>query len=72
MSLFKNIFKKKEAKIAEKAKEAPVTLSLDDTFVHHFIDQDGKFLYCPTPNDVTENILNIVEENQWDLSLIHI
>ena len=47
-------------------KKQPVKLSLDDSFVHHFINEGGKFLYCTKIDEVTENLQKIVSENKWD------
>ncbi|MDT0552419.1 LUD domain-containing protein [Urechidicola vernalis] len=66
MSFFKKIFKKNKAFSEEEIKEQRVTLSLDDSFVHNFIKLGGKFLYCLKNQDVTNNIQNILEENDWD------
>ncbi|MFY7671666.1 hypothetical protein ACOSP6_11330 [Tenacibaculum sp. MEBiC06402] len=46
-------------------KKQPVKLSLDDAFVHHFINEGGKFLYCTKIEEVIENLKNIVQENKW-------
>lgn len=66
MSFFKKIFKSKKDLAEEKLKEQPVSLSLDDSFVHNFIKFGGKFLYCSKKEDVTKNIQHIVDENEWD------
>ena len=66
MAFFKKIFKSFEKKQEDIAKEQPVALSLDDSFVHHFIELGGKFLYCQNNKDVTNNLQNIFEENDWD------
>ncbi|WP_299012309.1 LUD domain-containing protein [uncultured Polaribacter sp.] len=42
-----------------------VKLSLDDLFVHNFIDKGGKFLYCQKQAEVKENIAKILIENNW-------
>ncbi len=47
------------------AKKKEVKLSLDDAFVHHFIDKGGKFLYCTTIEEVKNNLYKIIEENAW-------
>lgn len=66
MKFFKKIFKSFEEKQEDVLKEQPVALSLDDSFVHHFIELGGKFLYCQNNKDVTTNLQNIFEENDWD------
>ena len=65
MKFFKNIFKSSTKKETDKVKEEPVILSLDDSFVHHFIELGGKFLYCQSQLDLTNNLQNILEENDW-------
>jgi hypothetical protein len=47
-------------------KKQPVKLSLDDSFVHHFINEGGKFLYCTKIEEVIYNLQNIIKENKWD------
>lgn len=66
MKFLKKIFKSFEEKQEDVLKEQPVALSLDDSFVHHFIELGGKFLYCQNNKDVTTNLQNIFEENDWD------
>ncbi len=66
MNFFKKLFQNPEKANFEKIKSKPVVLSLDDSFVHHFIELGGKFLYCSKKEDVTQNISNILEENQWN------
>ena len=66
MNFLKKIFNKSVSDTPKKAKEEDVSLSLDDTFVHHFIEKGGKFLYCLSPEDVTQNLSNILRENDWD------
>jgi hypothetical protein len=47
-----------------------VDLSLDDLFVHNFIEKGGKFLYCLKKQEVIENLKNIVTENNWNHLLV--
>lgn len=42
-----------------------VDLSLDDLFVHNFIEKGGKFLYCQKTDEVKENLSKILIENNW-------
>ncbi len=67
MKFLKKILKSFEEKQEEVAKKQPVALSLDDSFVHHFIELGGKFLYCQNKKDVTKNLQNIFEENNWEI-----
>ncbi|WP_334055604.1 hypothetical protein [Polaribacter sp. P097] len=43
-----------------------VNLSLDDLFVHNFVNKGGKFLYCTSEADVKTNFANILSENNWN------
>jgi L-lactate utilization protein LutC len=64
MSFFKKLFGKTSSKEQE-AKKQEVHLSLDDAFVHHFIDKGGKFLYCVSNDEVIVNLGHIIGENNW-------
>ena len=64
MSFFKKLFGKTSSKEQE-AKKQEVHLSLDDAFVHHFIEKGGKFLYCISDDEVITNLGHIVGENNW-------
>ena len=66
MSFFKKLFSGKIETSKEKSiKKQEVHLSLDDLFVHNFIDKGGKFLYCTTLEEVTTNLIGILDENKW-------
>lgn len=45
--------------------EHPVDLSLDDFFVHNFINKSGKFLYCSSDEEALNNLHQIIKENHW-------
>lgn len=66
MSLFKKFFSssknKEEIEPDLKIEQKP----LDQYFVHNFIKNNGKFLYCTSIKDVVENLGNIINENSWD------
>ncbi len=66
MNFLKKLFTNSEKSKNEEIKKQNVSLSLDDSFVHNFIKKGGKFLYCLKKEDVTENIANIISENEWD------
>ena len=66
MNLLKKLFNYKEIKREQEIKEQPVNLSLDDSFVHNFIDKGGKFLYCTSMNEVIIQFNNVLKENNWD------
>ena len=65
MSFFKKLFKSKASSKEDAAKKQVVHLSLDDAFVHNFINKGGKFLYCITEKEVANNIDRIAQENEW-------
>ena len=65
MNFFKKLFNKSSFK-DEAIEEQEVQLSLDDAFVHHFIEKGGKFLYCISESDVTNNLQQILKETSWD------
>lgn len=66
MNFFKKLFKSYQESSREKEIKAhPVKLALDDSFVHHFINKGGKFLYCTSFNEVIANFKQILQENNW-------
>ncbi|KAB1154625.1 MULTISPECIES: hypothetical protein [Tenacibaculum] len=66
MSFFKKLFKSyTESSREKKINEQEVNLSLDDSFVHNFINKGGKFLYCTSIKEVTNNLKHILQENNW-------
>ena len=71
MSFFKkllNIAVKEDKEIQKQE----VILSLDDLFVHNFVEKGGRFLYCSTKSEVTDNLKNILIENSWNrISLLN-
>ena len=64
MSFFKKLFKQTSSKEQDANKEE-VHLSLDDAFVHHFIEKGGKFLYCIYKEEVLLNLRQILKETSW-------
>ena len=64
MSFFKKLFNIpiKEDKEIQKQE---VDLSLDDLFVHNFVEKGGKFLYSSDKLEVADNLNNILKENNW-------
>jgi len=67
MSFFKKLLGlSSEKKVSKETKKIEVDLSLDDSFVHHFIEKGGKFLYCTTTDEVLESLSKILAENKWD------
>ena len=65
MDFFKKLFNIpiKEDKEIQKQE---VDLSLDDLFVHNFVEKGGKFLYCLKNEEVQENLKSILDENNWE------
>ncbi len=66
MGFLKKIFSSKLETPSQKSiQKQEVHLALDDLFVHNFINKGGKFLYCPTKEEVTQNLIGILDENNW-------
>lgn len=66
MSLFKKFFKFSKTQEEIEPKVEIEEKSLDQHFVHNFIKNSGKFLYCTSIKDVVENLANIISENSWE------
>jgi len=66
MSLFKKFFSSTKSKEEKKPDLEVEFKSVDQHFVHNFIKNNGKFLYCTSMEDVIENLTNIVLENSWN------
>ena len=66
MSFFKKLFNTPKEKKTKASSENLENLSLDQSFVQKFLANQGKFLYCTTLEEVTLNLAQIVEENQWE------
>jgi hypothetical protein len=54
----------------DEVQKQKVDLSLDDLFVHNFIQKGGKFLYCLKKEEVIENVERILLENNWNKVLV--
>jgi L-lactate utilization protein LutC len=66
MNFFKKLFKNyKDSQLDKEIKAQPVHLSLDDSFVHNFINKGGKFLYCTKIDEVAKHLNHILLENDW-------
>ena len=64
MNFFKKLFNipvKEDASIQKKE----VNLSLDDLFVHNFVEKGGKFLYCINKQEAVNNFNKVITENNW-------
>lgn len=67
MSFFKKVFNiSKETSEEKSAKKQEVNLSLDDSFVHYFLEKGGKFLYCTKKEEIEFHLQNIIKENNWN------
>ncbi|QNM84142.1 hypothetical protein H9W90_07935 [Polaribacter pectinis] len=69
MNFFKKLFNIPIKEDTEIQKQE-VELSLDDLFVHKFLEKGGKFLYCLKKEEVTFNLKNILKENNWEEILL--
>jgi len=66
MKILKNIFKKKQKTTSKnEIKKEDISLSLDELFVKNFIDKGGRFLYCSTLEEVSQHLVDILNENHW-------
>ncbi|CAL2084590.1 hypothetical protein LNI90_00300 [Tenacibaculum dicentrarchi] len=66
MNFFKKLYKSYKKSSDDKLiNEQEVNLSLDDSFVHNFISKGGKFLYCTSIDEVSINLIQILQENNW-------
>ncbi|MCG1035599.1 hypothetical protein [Polaribacter sargassicola] len=65
MSFFKKLFNLPSEKEENETPKEDLNLSLDDLFVHNFVEKGGKFLYCLKKGEVVENLENILRENNW-------
>ena len=71
MDFFKKLFNLPNKQDKE-LQNQEIVLSLDDLFVHNFVNKGGKFLYCIKKEEVQESLENILKENNWtDLHLLN-
>jgi len=64
MNFLKKLFNKTLKEDLE-IKTHEVDLSLDDLFVHNFIEKGGKFLYCLEEKELEIHLKSILSENNW-------
>ena len=57
MNFFKKLFNIQDKEV-EEIQDQKVDLSLDDLFVHNFLEKGGKFLYCVKKEEVIKNLKN--------------
>ncbi|MEE9408636.1 MAG: hypothetical protein V3V28_11250 [Polaribacter sp.] len=69
MKFFKKLFNI-PIKEDKEIRKQEVELSLDDLFVHNFLEKGGKFLYCLKKEEVTLNLKRILAENNWQETLL--
>jgi len=62
----KNIVKTSQKKEGEKASGQEDDLSVDEQFVKKFIHKGGKFLYCADVEEAEKNLVQVLQENQWN------
>ena len=72
MGIFKNIFcKNKKTSSADKGEQGKYmpkeNMPVDELFTINFMKNGGKFIYCDSMSEVSENFNAILEENNWDL-----
>ena len=63
---FKNIVKTSQKEEGEKEMDQEDDLSIDELFVKKFIHKGGKFLYCADLEEVEKNLVQVLQENQWN------
>jgi len=67
MSIFKKFFKSKTSKeIKTSSDQEQINLPLDQIFVNKFLEKKGKFLYCTSLQEVSQNLNDIIKENNWE------
>jgi len=68
MDFLKKIFqnKFKTSKKEEDPSPGGEGFSIDEKFVKKFIHKGGKFLYCADLDDLETNLVQILQENQWN------
>ena len=66
MSFFKKLFRSQKPDEPKVNKIEIENLPIDQIFVKKFIQNQGKFLYCTSLPEVTENISKIIKENSWE------
>lgn len=62
----KKIIKSSPQEEEEKESSGQEELSVDELFVKKFIHKGGKFLYCSDEEEVEKNLMQVLQENQWN------
>ena len=63
---FKNIVKTSQKEEDQRSIDQDGDLSIDELFVKKFIHKGGKFLYCSDAEEVEKNLVQVLQENQWN------
>ncbi|MFD1293654.1 LUD domain-containing protein [Lutibacter holmesii] len=66
MSFFKKLFSSPKPEQPKRTNLEFENLPVEQVFVKKFVENQGKFLYCTSLAEVTENIANIIKENSWE------
>lgn len=66
MSFFKKLFRTPKPEAPKRSNIESENLPIEQVFVKKFVENKGKFLYCTSLPEVTENIANIIKENSWE------
>jgi len=67
MNFFKKIFSSnKESEEKETPIKANTNLPIDEMFVKNFTNNEGKFLYATTQEEINQYLKKILEENNWE------
>ena len=67
----KKIVKTSQKEEGDKAGTREDDLSVDDLFVKKFIHKGGKFLYCADLEEAEKNLVQVLQENQWNNVVSH-
>jgi L-lactate utilization protein LutC len=62
----KNIIKISQKEEAETKDLQEDELSIDEQFVKKFIHKGGKFLYCSDKEELEKNLVQVLQENEWN------
>lgn len=62
----KNIIKISQKEEAETKDLHEDELSIDEQFVKKFIHKGGKFLYCSDKEELERNLVQVLQENEWN------
>ena len=63
---FKNIVKTSQKEEDKQAIDPDGNHSIDELFVKKFIHKGGKFLYCSDLDELEKNLIQVLQENQWN------